>query len=171
MSTALAFELPVALEAHEPPEARGLARDEVRLMVATRSDGSIAHASFRDLPLFLDPGDLLVINTSATLPAAVPARRADGTALELHFATAAPHLPGGDWWVVELRSADGSTPFRGGCARERLPRPRLAALPRRRRRRAPRAPGRRPRAGGPVRDGRAAVAGAPDRRRAAARLP
>jgi S-adenosylmethionine:tRNA ribosyltransferase-isomerase len=120
LSTTLAFELPQALEAHEPPEARGLARDEVRLMVATRSDGSIAHASFRDLPLFLDPGDLLVINTSATLPAAVPARRADGTALELHFATAAPHLPGGDWWVVELRSADGSTPFRGGRAGERL---------------------------------------------------
>jgi S-adenosylmethionine:tRNA ribosyltransferase-isomerase len=117
---ALAFELPQALEAHEPPEARGLARDEVRLMVARRSDNSIAHSQFKDLPQFLDPGDLLVINTSATLPAAVPARRADGSALELHFATEAPHLPGGDWWVVELRSADGSTPFRGGEAGERL---------------------------------------------------
>src|SRR5436305_1185993 len=77
VNTALAFELPVALEAHEPPEARGLARDEVRLMVATRCDGAIAHATFRDLPEFLRAGDLLVINTSATLPAAVPARRDD----------------------------------------------------------------------------------------------
>jgi S-adenosylmethionine:tRNA ribosyltransferase-isomerase len=119
-ASALAFELPQALEAHEPPEARGLARDEVRLMVAQRSDGSLAHTRFNELPRFLDPGDLLVINTSATLPAAVPARRADGTVLELHFATEAPHLPGGDWWVVELRSADGSTPFKAARAGERL---------------------------------------------------
>ena len=119
-ATALAFELPQALEAHEPPEARGLARDEVRLMVAQRSDGSLVHARFNELPRFLDPGDLLVINTSATLPAAVPARRADGTVLELHFATEAPHLPGGDWWVVELRSADGSSPFKAARAGERL---------------------------------------------------
>jgi len=117
---ALAFDLPRALEAREPAEVRGLARDGVRLMVARRSHGSLAHARFSDLPQFLDPGDLLVINTSATLPAAVPARRADGTALELHFATEAPHLPGGDWWVVELRSADGSSPFRGADAGERL---------------------------------------------------
>ena len=120
MNTALAFELPVALEAHEPPEARGLARDEVRLMVATRGDGAIAHATFRDLPHFLRAGDLLVINTSATLPAAVPARRDDGTCLELRFATSAPDLPDGRWWVVELRSGDGTTPFGGGRAGEHI---------------------------------------------------
>jgi S-adenosylmethionine:tRNA ribosyltransferase-isomerase len=118
--SAPAFELPPALEAREPPEARGLARDEVRLMVATRGDGRIAHARFRDLPGFLEPGDLLVINISATLPAAIPARREDGTPLELRFATAAPHLPGDAWWVVELRGADGASPFRGGRAGERL---------------------------------------------------
>jgi len=120
VNTALAFELPVALEAHEPPEARGLARDEVRLMVATRGDGAIAHATFRDLPHFLRAGDLLVINTSATLPAAVPARRDDGTCLELRFATSAPDLPDGRWWVVELRSGDGTTPFGGGRAGEHI---------------------------------------------------
>ncbi|HEY7630308.1 MAG TPA: S-adenosylmethionine:tRNA ribosyltransferase-isomerase [Thermoleophilaceae bacterium] len=115
MNSALAFELPKALEAHEPPEARGLARDEVRLMVASRHDGAIAHATFRDLPEFLRAGDLLVINTSATLPAAVPARRSDGEAVELRFATAAPRLPDGRWWVVELRSPDGTRPYRGGA--------------------------------------------------------
>ena len=120
MSAALAFRLPAGLEAAEPPEARGLARDEVRLMVARGGNGEIAHARFRDLPDFLEPGDVLVINTSATLPAAVPARRADGTALELRFATAAPRLPGTRWWVVELRSSDGASPFRGGRAGERL---------------------------------------------------
>jgi S-adenosylmethionine:tRNA ribosyltransferase-isomerase len=120
VTAALAFELPTALEAHEPPEARGLARDEVKLMVASRRDGSIALAQFRDLPDFLHAGDLLVINTSATLPAAVPARRSDGTSLELRFATAAPRLPDGRWWVVELRSGDGATPFPGGSAGEHL---------------------------------------------------
>jgi S-adenosylmethionine:tRNA ribosyltransferase-isomerase len=120
VSAALAFELPTALEAHEPPEARGLTRDEVRLMVARRGDGGIEHSTFRDLPEFLRAGDLLVVNTSATLPAAVPARREDGSALELRFATAAPRLPDGRWWVVELRSADGATPFGGGRAGEHL---------------------------------------------------
>jgi S-adenosylmethionine:tRNA ribosyltransferase-isomerase len=119
-ATAFAFELPTVLEAHEPAEARGLARDEVKLMVASRGDGSLEHAQFRDIAQFLSPGDLLVINTSATLPAAVPARRSDGGSLELRFATAAPRLPDGRWWVVELRSGDGSTPFGGGRVGDHL---------------------------------------------------
>ena len=109
--SALEFELPAALEAREPPEARGLARDQVRLQVATRSDGAIQHARFYELPQFLDPGDLLVINVSATLPAAVLGTR-DGARLRVHFATQAPRLDD-QWRVVELRSADGSRPERG----------------------------------------------------------
>src|SRR5215216_6248032 len=102
----LAFDLPRVLEAHEPPEARGLARDEVRLMVASPATGSVAHARFRDLPEHLRPGDLLVVNVSATLPAAVPGTLAGGEAVELRFATAAPDLElHGSWWIVELRSA------------------------------------------------------------------
>src|SRR5438876_4183311 len=93
------FALPPALEAGEPPEARGLARDEVRLLVSYRADNRIAHARFRDLPSFLDPGDLLVINTSGTMNAALPALRAGGQQVELHLST---HLPG-DLWVVEVR--------------------------------------------------------------------
>lgn len=116
MTSAPAFRLPPIREAHEPPEARGFARDDVRLMVARRSDGSIAHVRFRELGDFLAAGDLLVINTSATLPAAVFATRRDGTPLELRFATAAPGLPEGSWWVVELRGADGSEPFTGAGA-------------------------------------------------------
>jgi S-adenosylmethionine:tRNA ribosyltransferase-isomerase len=118
--TAPAFELPERLEAHEPPEARGLARDEVRLLAAWRSDGGIAHRRFRDLPELLAPGDLLVVNTSATLPAAVPARRPGGEPVELRFATVAPDRPGDDWWVVELRTADGAAPHRGAAGGERL---------------------------------------------------
>jgi S-adenosylmethionine:tRNA ribosyltransferase-isomerase len=109
--SAPAFDLPAALEAHQPPEARGLARDGVRLMVARRGDSTIEHGRFRDLPAFLAAGDLLVVNDSATLPAAIDARLADGTAVELHAATRAPHLHDGDWWVVELRTAGGAAPF------------------------------------------------------------
>src|SRR5262249_54223465 len=110
MSAALAFDLPARLEAHEPPEARGLARDDVRLLVATAHDGEIAHARFRDLPKFLEPGDLLVVNTSATLAASLPARRPDGTPLQLRLSTPAPKSPSDAWWVVELRSANGASP-------------------------------------------------------------
>ncbi|HEY1520766.1 MAG TPA: S-adenosylmethionine:tRNA ribosyltransferase-isomerase [Solirubrobacteraceae bacterium] len=108
---ALAFELAPDLEAHEPPEARGLGRDGVRLLVARGSDGSISHHVFSALPDLLAPGDVLVINVSATIPAAVPARRRDGEAVRVHFATRAPHLED-DWRVVEIRSADGSRPLR-----------------------------------------------------------
>jgi S-adenosylmethionine:tRNA ribosyltransferase-isomerase len=112
VSAALAFQLPERLEAHEPPEARGLARDDVRLLVATAHDGEIVHARFRDLPQFLEAGDLLVVNTSATLPASLPARRADRTPLQLRLSTPARKSPGDAWWVVELRSANGASPCR-----------------------------------------------------------
>jgi S-adenosylmethionine:tRNA ribosyltransferase-isomerase len=108
----IAAALPVRREAHEPPEARGLARDEVRMLVATGD--VLAHARARDLPEHLRAGDVLVVNTSATLPAALPARRADGTALRLHLST--PDGP--RRWVVELRR-DGER-FAGGRAGETL---------------------------------------------------
>jgi S-adenosylmethionine:tRNA ribosyltransferase-isomerase len=106
-----AFELPEALEAAEPPEARGIARDEVRLMVATRSDGRIDHARFRDLPDVLLPGDVVVVNVSKTLPAAIPGSREDGSQMRVHISTRAPRLDA-SWRVVELRSADGTRPAR-----------------------------------------------------------
>jgi S-adenosylmethionine:tRNA ribosyltransferase-isomerase len=111
MTTALAFELPRALEATEPPEARGAARDAVRLMVGDAHAQHITHATFTELPEFLARGDLVVVNVSQTLPAAVAATRADGSAVRVHFATRAPELDD-RWRVVELRSADGATPAR-----------------------------------------------------------
>jgi S-adenosylmethionine:tRNA ribosyltransferase-isomerase len=110
--SAYAFDVPAPLEAREPPEHRGLARDEVRLLVATRSDGSIRHLRFRQLERLLAPGDLLVVNVSATIPAAVPARRFGGERVQVNFATPAPRV-GDGWWVIELRTADGSRPLRG----------------------------------------------------------
>src|SRR4051794_32508684 len=89
------FALPQALEAAEPPAVR----DEVRMMVAHGDE--IAHARFLDLPQHLRAGDLLVVNASATIPAALPARRADGTPVDLHLSTPDPHDE--HRWVVEVR--------------------------------------------------------------------
>ena len=92
--------LPAELEAGEPPEARGLRRDEVRLLVSHVARDSVEHARFRDLPQWLSPGDLLVVNDSATLPAAVLARRGAGGSLRLHVSTMIDaHL-----WMVEPRA-------------------------------------------------------------------
>jgi S-adenosylmethionine:tRNA ribosyltransferase-isomerase len=77
-----------------------------QLLVASRSSGSLVDACFAELSHFLDPGDLLVVNTSATLPAALPARM-DGDEVELHLSTpAGPAGEGEALWVVELRTVD-----------------------------------------------------------------
>jgi S-adenosylmethionine:tRNA ribosyltransferase-isomerase len=116
--TPLDFDLPRELEASEPPEARGLMRDEVRLMVSYKDDDLVFHSRFRDLGDFLDAGDVLVINTSGTMNAAVEAERDDGTALELHLST---RLPAG-LWIVELRrpTRTATEPFRDAATGETL---------------------------------------------------
>ena len=114
ISDLLDFTLPAELEATEPPEARGLARDGVRLLVSRGTQPQITHQRFPDIVEALEPGDLLVINTSGTLNAALAARRGDGSALEVHLST---HLPG-DIWTLELRllGPKGTRPFRDGHA-------------------------------------------------------
>jgi S-adenosylmethionine:tRNA ribosyltransferase-isomerase len=111
--SALTFDLPAPLEADRPPAER----DGVRLLVANRADGTIVHSRFRELPRFLARGDVLVLNTSATLPAALPALRADGEALELRLSTPAPDLDQDRFWIVELRRGD--EPYASGVG-ERL---------------------------------------------------
>lgn len=117
----LAFELPAALEAGEPPEVRGVGRDDVRLLVSYRANDRVVHARFRDIVCFLDPGDVVVVNTSGTRPAALNALRGDGLRLALHLST---RLPTGNW-LVELRRPEGDAtrPFRQGQVGEilRLP--------------------------------------------------
>jgi S-adenosylmethionine:tRNA ribosyltransferase-isomerase len=121
------FVLPPEREAHEPPEARGLARDAVRLMVSRTASGEVSHRRFTDLPHLLLPGDLLVVNTSATLPAAVPVTGPPAAAPDaVHFSTP---LPDGDW-LVELRAADAAAtrPFHGGTPGQQLGLPAGAVL-------------------------------------------
>ncbi len=95
------FVLPPELEAHEPPEARGVARDQVRMLVSRLDRGEIGHGRFPQLPLFLRAGDLLVVNESATIPAALRARTSGGDVIALHVST---RLPAG-LWIVEPREA------------------------------------------------------------------
>jgi S-adenosylmethionine:tRNA ribosyltransferase-isomerase len=120
--SALAFTLPPEREAHEPPEARGVARDGVAMLVSRRATGEISHHAFTGLPSLLLPGDLLVVNASATLPAAVPA----GSGLAVHFSTP---LPDGDW-LVELRAVLGgaTAPYGGGTPGQQLELPGGAVL-------------------------------------------
>lgn len=100
----LDFVVPAELEAHEPPEARGLTRDGVRLLVSYKSSDRIVHAQFADLVTFLSAGDLLVVNVSATLPAALTARRSDGSEVAMHLST---QLPAG-LFVAEFRKTSVS---------------------------------------------------------------
>ncbi|MEP6641534.1 MAG: S-adenosylmethionine:tRNA ribosyltransferase-isomerase [Gaiellales bacterium] len=102
-------------EATSPPERRGVGRDRVRMLVG-RAD-RVEHAIFRDLPHLLDPGDLLVVNTSATLAAALEAMAPGGRPLRLHLSTPVPGSdPDDGLWVVELRvpAGPGSLPFTAG---------------------------------------------------------
>jgi S-adenosylmethionine:tRNA ribosyltransferase-isomerase len=96
------FELPESLNASAPPERRGLRRDHVRLMALDRMTGETAHGRFFELDRYLRPGDLLVLNTSRTMPAVL-----NGTRLR----TGAVKLVGGsDSVEVRLagRQADGT---------------------------------------------------------------
>ncbi len=95
--TELDFDRPRALQADGPPERRGLERDEVRLLVSTGRGHE--HARFRDLPRFLAPGTLLVVNTSTTLPASLPGRHPGLGPLLVNVSTSY----GGGLYLVECR--------------------------------------------------------------------
>jgi S-adenosylmethionine:tRNA ribosyltransferase-isomerase len=112
------FTLPARLEAGEPPEARGLSRDQVRLMVSWTESRQISHTHFSDLEQYLQAGDLLVINTSGTLNAALTGKRSNGQSVEVHLST---HLPA-DLWVIELRQLTkaGSAPLFTAVAGEQV---------------------------------------------------
>src|SRR5689334_16435471 len=97
----LVFSRPLHLQATAPAEARGLeGRDEVRLMVSSAAGHS--HTEFRCLPSFLEPGDLLVVNESATLPASLPATGSPGQFI-VNLATEY----GAGIWLAEPRWSTG----------------------------------------------------------------
>jgi S-adenosylmethionine:tRNA ribosyltransferase-isomerase len=109
MSAPFSFALPPELAAREPPERRGVARDRVRLMVIDRHTGRVEHSRFDRLADYLRPGDLLVFNSSRTLPASLDGCAAPGgPCLEVRLAE---HLPDDSW--LALLVCRGGDPF--GC--------------------------------------------------------
>lgn len=107
-----ALRVPAELSARVPAEQRGAGRDDVRLLVSRGT--AVSHHAFRELPEQLRAGDVLVVNTSATLPAAVNGR-VGGDRVVVHFSTR-----GEDGrWAVELRapgSSGATAPRPGGPA-------------------------------------------------------
>jgi S-adenosylmethionine:tRNA ribosyltransferase-isomerase len=124
LEAGLDFKLTDAHSAHEPPEVRGLARDQVRLMVSRISDDAITHTRFYDFPDFLNRGDVVVVNTTATINAALEAEReVDGATSDIVLHLSTPLFE--NRWVVELRqhSDNGTIPLLDAEAGEliRLP--------------------------------------------------
>jgi S-adenosylmethionine:tRNA ribosyltransferase-isomerase len=115
------FVLPAELEAAAPPESRGLRRDHVRLLRLDRDTGAVAHHRFDELPLLLEPGDLVVVNDSRTLPASLLGRTAGGAALEVRLAARAGR--DGEAWPGGSGRPGGGPLVRG------RPGERWAALP------------------------------------------
>jgi len=76
------------------------------MLVAERSSARLTHTTFATLPSFLDAGDLVVINTSAVIPAAVSATADGGRPLMLHLSTM---LDDGRWVVEPRRITDRGT--------------------------------------------------------------
>ncbi|MGR8011346.1 S-adenosylmethionine:tRNA ribosyltransferase-isomerase [Streptomyces hypolithicus] len=108
MDDRIVVRVPDELSARVPAEERGAGRDDVRLLLSRGTE--VTHHAFRELTGLLRAGDVLVVNTSATLAAAVDGRvgletgSAVGSRVVVHFSTR-----GDDGrWAVELRSGVGA---------------------------------------------------------------
>src|SRR5437764_865403 len=110
MTAPFTFVLPPDLAAREPPERRGVARDHVRLLVIDRRTGQVEHTRFDRLGDYLRAGDLLVFNSSRTLPAVLDGCAAEdgGPCVEVRLAE---RLPDDSW--LALLVCRGGEPF--GC--------------------------------------------------------
>ena len=111
MSAPFTFTLPPELSAKEPPERRGISRDQVRLLVIDRASGKIRHSRFDKIDTYLRANDLLVFNSSRTLPASLrgcDCSAAHGPCMEVRLAERLPD----DSWLALLLCEQGD-PF--GC--------------------------------------------------------
>ena len=110
--SAVALTQPLAPRA--PLDLTGRRRDDARLLVTYRDDQSMVETTMADLPAYLDPGDVLVVNVSTTRSAALVA---DGVGdvlpapdhrngLVVHLSTQLDEAAG--LWVVEPRHRHGA---------------------------------------------------------------
>jgi S-adenosylmethionine:tRNA ribosyltransferase-isomerase len=99
---AFTFVVPPELSAKEPPERRGIRRDQVRLLVIDRAAARIEHTRFDKIGDYLRAGDLLVFNSSRTLPASLrgcECSASHGPCMEVRLAE---RLPDGSWLALLL---------------------------------------------------------------------
>src|SRR5713101_2570592 len=111
MPAPFTFVLPPELSAKEPPERRGIRRDQVRLLVIDRATGRIEHTRFDKIDNYLRENDLLIFNSSRTLPASLrgcDCSAAHGPCMEVRLAERLPD----DSWLALLLCEQGD-PF--GC--------------------------------------------------------
>ncbi len=100
LPTSFHFKIPENLTAKEPPEKRGVLRDQVRLMITHRANGKVTHTNFNKLGDFLEKDDLLVFNSSRTLPASLKGCKApQGPCMEVRLAQ---HFPDDSWLALIL---------------------------------------------------------------------
>ena len=85
------FDLPEELIAQSPSDIR----DMCRLMVVSRESGEIQHKVFKDIIDYLNPEDILVVNSSKVIPARLlGVTEKTGSDMELLLLRA---LEGGEW--------------------------------------------------------------------------
>ena len=105
------FALPTQLACPKPTEDRGIRRDEVRLMV-TKGNGPTYHDVFHQFYKYLQAGEVLVVNTSGMIAAALPVVLPGGARGMLHLSTQLHEHQ----WLAEIREIRGNKTerWRGG---------------------------------------------------------
>lgn len=111
------YYLPEALIAQEPAPTR----DQARLMIVDRANGTIRHAIFHSLQQYLQTGDVLVVNNSRVIPARLSATKPTGGRVEV-FLLANRYIASSQHQTCEtlLKPAKGLRPgmrlsFAAGC--------------------------------------------------------
>jgi len=89
----LDYDLPSQLIAQQPPPRR----DDARLLVVDRACDRLIDATVRDLPGYLRPGDLLILNDTEVVPALLVVQRETGGVLQGLFVR---ELEGGRWEIL-----------------------------------------------------------------------
>ena len=103
------YVLPQALVAQEPLAER----EASRLLVLDRDTGALEHRAFSELPSFLRPGDLVVLNDTRVLPARLVGRKPSGGKIELLLVSDDEPKGGSGVWRCLIAS---SRPPKAGVA-------------------------------------------------------